>query len=136
MPIDYSRDDFRVIVAGSRTIDDYDFVKKKLDILLKRKKNVVIICGMARGADQLGERYAKENDLEIEYYPADWDKYGKSAGYIRNKQMARNADALIAFWDGVSKGTKNMIEIARKDDLPIRTCLMEIKEEEEDNDEQ
>jgi len=132
MERDYSTNDFRVIVAGSRTFNDYEYAKKKLDVLLKRKKNVVIICGTANGADKLGERYAKEKGLEIMYFPPDWEKFGKSAGYIRNKHMAEQADALIAFWDGESKGTRHMINIANKEDLPTRVCYVEIEDEEND----
>lgn len=75
---------------------------------------------MANGADTLGETYAKNNCFQIRYFPADWDKFGKSAGYIRNKQMAEYASyrkgygALIAFWDGKSKGTMHMINLAKE----------------------
>ena len=56
----------------------------------------------------------------VAYFPADWDKYGKAAGFIRNEQMAQNADALVVFWDGKSRGTKNMIELAAKYKLKVR----------------
>ena len=72
----------------------------------------VILSGTARGADKLGERWAAENSVRLEYYPANWDRYGKSAGYRRNAKMAANADAMIALWDGKSRGTKHMIDIA------------------------
>lgn len=112
---------FRIIIAGSREFDDYDLLKNTMDKLLSNiKDNIVIVCGMARGADTLGERYAKEKGYEINYYPADWDLHGKSAGYIRNEQMAQNADALVAFWNGKSKGTKNMITLAHKYNLKVR----------------
>ena len=75
---------------------------------------------MARGADRLGERYAKEHGYKVIYMPADWDLYGKSAGFKRNVQMAEYADALVAFWDGVSFGTKHMIETAQKMGLDVR----------------
>lgn len=113
---------FRVIVAGGRDFSNYELLESKLNRILQNiTDEIVIVCGMARGADTLGERYAKANGIRVEYYPADWNKYGKSAGYIRNEQMAKNADALIAFWDGKSKGTKNMIDIAEKYRLKIRT---------------
>jgi len=73
----------------------------------------VVISGRARGADTLGEEWAKANNVPREVYPANWDLYGKSAGFIRNKQMAEVAEALIALWDGSSKGTSHMINIAR-----------------------
>ena len=67
-----------------------------------------------RLADTLGKRYAEEHDIPVMSFPADWNKYKKAAGYIRNQEMAQHADALVAFWDGQSRGTKNMIEIAEK----------------------
>lgn len=112
----------RLIVAGSRNFTDYDKLCKSLDYLLSNtdKEEVTILCGMAKGADLLGRRYADENNIDVREYPADWDKYGKSAGYLRNSDMADNATHLVAFWDGVSKGTKHMIDLARKKGLVIR----------------
>ena len=78
-----------------------------------------VICGDARGADTLGRMYAQEIDIPCERYPAQWDVYGKSAGYRRNEQMAGKAEALIALWDGQSKGTKHMIDIARRRGIPV-----------------
>lgn len=108
-----------VIIAGSRDFNNYELLKKECDTYLSTYKNVVIISGGARGADSLGERYAKERGYEIDRYPANWDEFGKSAGYIRNTEMADNADILIAFWDYKSKGTKHMIDIAKKKGLMV-----------------
>ena len=68
----------------------------------------------------MGEQYAAEKGYAVLRFPADWDRFGKAAGYMRNEQMAKNADALVAFWDGTSKGTKNMIQLAKRYDLKIR----------------
>ena len=68
----------------------------------------------------LGERYAKENGFDIEFYPADWEKYGLRAGPMRNKQMAENSDFVICFWDGKSRGTKSMLEHSKALNKPIR----------------
>jgi len=111
---------FRVIVAGSRGFNDFTLMCQKLDKLLSNKESVEIISGTCRGADQLGERYAESRGYSIDRYPANWDKYGKSAGFRRNEQMAVNADALVAFWDKESKGTKHMIDLARKHNLQFR----------------
>ena len=111
---------FRVIIAGGRTFIDFELMCSKCDAILKNKKNVEVVSGTARGADDLGERYAVERCYDIKQFPADWDKYGKSAGYKRNKQMAEYGDALIAFWDGISKGTKHMIDLAKENNLPVR----------------
>ena len=82
--------------------------------------SIVIVSGGCAGADLLGERYAKENGYSIDRYPAEWKKYGKKAGIMRNAVMADNADALITYWDGISRGTKNMIDEARKKGLAVR----------------
>jgi hypothetical protein len=111
----------RTIIAGSRTFNNYDGL-----ILAVRSAPFVptlIISGTANGADKLGERYAIENKLPLEKHPAMWKDekgvYRKNAGYLRNVQMAEVADALIALWDGESKGTKHMIDIARRKGLIV-----------------
>ena len=110
----------RTIIAGSRNITDYNIL---LSAMGKAKEvgiiPTVIISGTACGVDKMGERWGRENDIPIEKYPADWEYYGKSAGYKRNEQMAENADALIAIWDGKSRGTKHMIDIADNKGLEI-----------------
>ena len=113
---------FKVIIAGGRDFNDYELMCKKVNRILSNKNTseIQIISGNARGADKLGEKYAKDNNISLMCFPADWNKYGKKAGYIRNEQMAKEADALIAFWDGKSKGTKHMIDIARSKGLLIR----------------
>lgn len=113
---------FRVIVAGSRDFCDYELMKSKLDKLLARydPQDLTIVCGEARGADSLGKRYAEERGISVKSFPAEWERYGKSAGYKRNVQMAENADALVAFWDGKSRGTRHMIDIAIDHGLQVR----------------
>lgn len=107
---------FKVIVAGGRDFDDYDdyeVLRERCDFFLKTKSNIEIVSGAAKGADSLGERYANERGYSLTKFPADWETHGKSAGAVRNAKMAAYADALIAFWDGRSKGTKNMIDVMR-----------------------
>lgn len=114
---------FRVIIAGTRTFTDYTLLQRECNHLLSEKQcthNIVVVSGTARGADTLGERYARERGFQLRRFPADWDKDGKKAGMLRNYRMADKADALIAFWDGTSRGTANMIDIARKKKLPVR----------------
>ena len=110
----------RVIIAGSREFKDYVLLKVRVMHMLANQTDVTIVCGEARGADALGKRLALELGWQVASYPADWDKYGKSAGYRRNELMADNADALIAFWDGASKGTKHMIDIATHKGLKVK----------------
>ncbi len=114
---------YRVIIAGSRNFDDYVMLCKHCDRLLSQKvatHQIVIISGAARGADTLGEQYAHERGYVVEIYPADWNRDGKAAGPIRNAQMAKVADTLIAFWDGQSKGTANMIDQVKTRGLSIK----------------
>lgn len=111
---------YRMIVAGSRDFSDYDYLAKMLDGLSAHiADTITILCGECRGADRLGKRYAIEHGYDVASYPADWKKYGKSAGYIRNREMAKNADSLVAFWNGVSRGTKHMIDLATEYGLEI-----------------
>lgn len=115
---------FKIIVAGGRSFNNYDLLEQKLDYYLSSKINegydIVIISGTAKGADSLGEKYAINKGYEIERFPANWDKYGKSAGYRRNVDMANAADACIVFWDGTSPGSKHMIDIANTKRLALR----------------
>jgi hypothetical protein len=102
----------KVIIAGGRDFDDYLTLNCEIDFLNNHYFKLEIVCGGARGADTLAENYAKQLGLPVKVFPADWDKHGKSAGYLRNQQMAEYADMLVAFWDGKSKGTKHMIDLA------------------------
>lgn len=112
---------YKVIIAGCRDFADYELLKEKCDFYLQNQKpeNVVIVSGHASGADALGERYAQERGLQLETYPADWKAHGRAAGPIRNAQMASVARTLIAFWDGKSRGTKNIIDTATKRGLKV-----------------
>ena len=110
----------KVIIAGGRNFRDYNQLRESCDNILVNQKEVEIVSGTAAGADTLGERYAQEKGYEVKKFPAQWDLYGKSAGYKRNQQMAEYADGLIAFWDGKSRGTKHMIDIANKMGLKVR----------------
>lgn len=109
----------KVIIAGSRDFNDYETLKKVCDFMLSRQDKVEIVSGTARGADQLGEQYAIEMGYPIKQFPADWSK-GKRAGYLRNEDMAKYADALIAFWDGKSRGTEHMINLSKKRGLKVK----------------
>lgn len=114
---------FKVIVAGGRDFNNYGRLRSVIDFMLsgiKTQKHIEIVSGGAKGADVLGERYAKEMGYALKIFPADWDKYGKKAGPVRNQQMADYGDALVAFWDGKSKGTANMIANARMKNLLVR----------------
>ncbi len=116
---------FRVIIAGSRDFNNYELLKSTMDrLLINIKSQIYVVSGAARGADLLGERYAKERGYIVHRFPADWNTYGKAAGFVRNEEMAQNADALVAFWDGLSHGTQHMIKIAERYKLKIRVKII------------
>ena len=107
----------KTIIAGSRTITDSIYLIQMLSwhtIFAITE----IISGNADGVDRIGERFAKKYSIPVKLYPAMWKTYGKKAGYIRNKQMAEYADMALIIWDGKSKGTKLMIDLAVENKLP------------------
>jgi len=107
----------KVIIAGSRNVTDYNLL---LQAIAKSGLEITeVVSGACRGVDAMGERYAAEHKLPCKKFPADWDQYKNAAGPIRNKQMAVYGEALIAIWDGESRGTKNMIDEARGQDLKV-----------------
>jgi len=111
---------FQVIIAGGRDFANYPLLRRKCDVFFQHKRPSAILSGEAKGADSLGALYAGQNGIPVLKYPADWKKYGRRAGMIRNQQMLADADALVAFWDGISRGTCNMIAIAREAGIPVR----------------
>lgn len=109
----------KTIIAGSRDYTNYAHVETMLDYFRKDHVITEIVSGGARGADAIGEQYAKENKIDLKVFPADWNKHGRAAGPIRNAQMGDYADQLVAVWDGKSKGTKNMIDYMNKLMKPV-----------------
>jgi hypothetical protein len=124
----------RVIIAGGRDFDDYGKAHEALYrlFLAGRKPGVMpdleIVGGGARGADELGKIFAEDWDFPYKEFCADWDKHGKSAGAIRNEQMAKYADMLVAFWDGESPGTKHMIQTALEYGLEVHVHRYELSD--------
>ena len=111
----------RIIIAGSRDFSDYAYLEETmLKIIGSLESSIIeIISGDARGADKLGAAFAKHHNLKLKTMPADWTRYGNSAGYRRNAEMAVYAvedpeNMLVAFWDGESKGTGHMVDLAKK----------------------
>lgn len=109
----------RVIIAGSRSFDDYKLLRESADRILLEYQNseIEIVSGHARGADSLGEQYAKERGYRCSVFPAQWKQHGVRAGFLRNSQMISYASEkeplVIAFWDGISHGTKDTIDKCR-----------------------
>lgn len=121
----YQRPMVKVIIAGGRDYENYNELECVADHMLEKLMNthdIAIISGGARGADAMAMRYANHRGFELIVMPADWDTHGKSAGYKRNTQMAEAATHLIAFWDGKSRGTANMIQVATK--LGLKLCVI------------
>lgn len=116
----------KIIIAGTRTFDNYTLLRKTMCILFGQvpPSQMEVISGHCpTGADSLGELFAKRNGIRLTLFPADWAKYGKAAGPVRNRQMAEYAAPdwyCVIFWDGKSRGSKNMIEEARKMGLNVK----------------
>lgn len=107
----------KTIIAGTRTCENIALLEEAISEC--GWEITEVISGTARGADRLGEIYATRNQLPCVKFPANWDLYGKSAGYKRNVEMAEYGEALIALWDGKSRGTMHMINIARSKGLKV-----------------
>ncbi len=114
---------YKLIVAGARTVNEYSGVTSAVDVvvsqLVAEGYEVEIVSGHALGVDQYGEKYAQDNDLDLVIMPANWKRYGKSAGYKRNKKMAEYADGLVAIKHNNSKGTQHMIDLATGVNLKV-----------------
>lgn len=126
--------EIRIIVAGSRDFDDYSLLKLTLKeyingLDIADLSQVVIISGAARGADTLGEYFTYDYQIAVRRFPAKWDELGKRAGWVRNAEMAKYAaekhGVLFAFWDGKSRGTKNMIDLANRYGLEVHVVNYE-----------
>lgn len=107
----------KTIIAGSRSIRLFQTVFDA--VMLSNFDITEVVSGTAQGVDRLGEKVAETLNIPIKQFPADWNKYGKRAGILRNIEMANYADALIAVWDGKSKGTKQMIDYAKAKNLKV-----------------
>lgn len=112
----------KTIIAGCRDIFNYQLVEEAVRCCGWTPTE--IFSGCSEGVDQLGEEWAKQHKIVLRRFYADWSIFGKSAGPIRNREMAENAEALIALWDGVSRGTKNMIEEAINRKLLVKVYLI------------
>lgn len=107
----------KLIIAGSRGVDDYEalrFAMVDSRLWKQHRQSIEVVCGMAQGADALGLLFAESNNLTVHKFPADWDNHGKRAGYLRNAEMSASANACLILWDGQSKGSAHMRDIAIK----------------------
>lgn len=111
-----------IAIVGSRKFPDLELVRKYVEHLYTEnlgQKNYRVISGGALGVDITAELEAKKWKIFDKRFPADWDKYGKSAGYIRNHEMVKHAHEVVAFWDGESNGTKNTMDLTKKEKKPL-----------------
>lgn len=110
----------KTIIAGSRGITDREMVSFHLSLIVPDDLHITeVVSGTAAGVDTLGEQWAEDWDIPVKRFPAEWEKYGKRAGHIRNDEMARYAEACVIFWDGESNGTRDMIQLAAKCGLKL-----------------
>jgi hypothetical protein len=108
----------KVAIVGSRSFNDSDLLDSIMYSLADDyewdNENVTILCGGAKGADAEGKQFAERHGIAVDMFPANWDDFGKRAGYIRNMEMAKAAQFVVALWDGESKGTKHMIDYSER----------------------
>lgn len=116
----------RVLIAGSRDFNDFELLEKAVKHYLKQyglhRQDIEVVSGGARGADKLGEQFANKYNIKLTIFPADWNTYGKSAGYIRNEQMIKyigDTGIVFAFWDSQSHGTVHIIKLANKYNIKV-----------------
>lgn len=132
----------KIIIAGSRTLNPS---RRTIDSLLSmfylNDKITEVVSGTANGVDKAGEAWFKEivdlcgkDSVLLKRFPADWEKHGKAAGHIRNKEMADYSDALLLIWDGVSRGSANMKENMLKQNKPVYEVILKTHNIKEDDD--
>jgi len=110
--------DMKLAIIGSRTFNDYNLLVSTLEQY--KPKITLVVSGAAKGADSLGEKWAIKNNIKTLIFPADWEKYGKRAGFIRNEDIIKNCDCVIAFWDRISKGTAKSLSLCEKYNKPYK----------------
>lgn len=106
----------RVAIVGSRWYPEQSHVR---NFVMGLPKDTVVLSGGAKGVDSWAEKWARYYGLDVEVFPADWEKHGRRAGYLRNVDIVNACDRVVAFWDGASPGTRHTIEIARKAGKPV-----------------
>lgn len=115
----------KCIIAGSRGYNDESDFTFRLDNIITHFGTITeVVCGGAKGPDSLGRAWALLHGISVADFPAEWTKFGRAAGYIRNAEMAKYADGCILFWDGYSKGTANMLDLAKKHNLKLHVELV------------
>lgn len=117
----------KIAIVGSRNFDNYEFFKDFINEYLDENPDVAVhfVSGGAVGTDSMAEKYAQEERIPIQIFYPDWETYGRRAGRIRNQDIVDSADELIAFWDGISPGTKTSIAFAKKKGIPYKVVKID-----------
>jgi len=118
--------EIKLLIAGGRDFNDHELLANtviKLAETIPDDIDIAIVSGMANGADKLGYLFAKYNQLKCYEFPANWDKHGKRAGFIRNEEMGKFTDMALIFWDGQSRGTKHMLEYMHQLNKPVHLVM-------------
>lgn len=110
---------FHLALVGSRNFKRFDLIREKLNEIHAHLGQFVLVSGGAKGADSTGEKIARELGCQCVIFKPDWDRYGKSAGFLRNHSIVGKAQVVLAFWDGASRGTKHSIELAKSQNKPL-----------------
>lgn len=113
----------KLAIIGSRCFVDYELLVQVVTTKFDPASIDLVISGGATGADQLAEQFARDFQIETKIFKANWTKYGKAAGMIRNKDIVREADYVFVFWDGESKGTLNSINLCKRLKVPLEVVL-------------
>lgn len=108
----------KLAIIGSRTFEDYDLLCSSIRANYNIDDIEAIVSGAAKGADSLGAKFAHDNEIPLMEFPAEWKKYGKRAGFIRNHDIIKNCTHCIAFWDGESHGTQHSISLCQEQNKP------------------
>ena len=122
----------KLAIVGSRSFTEHLIGYIETDKIIKSEDISTIISGGAKGADRFGRMYARSRRINYQEFPADWDKYGKVAGMLRNAEMAKDCDLAIIFWDGLSNGTKNMINLLQTNGKPYTIVMFNPPKEDDD----
>lgn len=117
----------KLAVVGSRSINDYVWIESVLESLMKEEDVTELVSGGAAGVDSLARRFAEEHSLGFTEILPDWQRYGKIAGFIRNKLIVDYCDLLLAFWNGKSSGTANSIKLAEKQHKLKRILMTNVR---------
>lgn len=114
----------KLIIAGSRDLPPKKILSAIEEHIEQFGEITEVVSGTARGADKAGEVWAELNNIPVKKFPANWEQFGKSAGYKRNLEMAEYADAALVIWDGRSRGSKHMIDISKKYNLKLKVVIL------------